>query len=57
MDSRRKVSQWFKNNPQEWWLRGQQKTECEIVYQQILINAKLLTGNRSEKPSWIGEVH
>ena len=54
---RRKVSQLFKNDPQERWLRGQRKKDGEIFYQQILINAKLQTGNRGQKPSWIGEVH
>jgi hypothetical protein len=57
MDSRRKVSQLFKNNPQESWLRGQQTKDGEILYQQILKNAKLQIGYRSQKPSWIGEVH
>jgi hypothetical protein len=41
MDSRREVSQVFKNNPQGSGLIGRPKTDGEIVCKQILINAKL----------------
>jgi hypothetical protein len=49
MDSKRKVSQLLKKNPQGSRLRGRPKTDCGIVYKQISINAKLQIGKRSKK--------
>jgi len=40
MDSKRKVSQVFNNNPQGHRLRGRLKTDGGIVYRQTLIDAK-----------------
>jgi len=53
----KEVSQAFNNNPQRSQLRGQQKTDGIIVYKQILINEKLQTEKKGQKPSWLGEVH
>ena len=44
MDSKGKVSQIFKNNPQGSRLRGRPKTDGGTVYKRILINADLKTG-------------
>jgi hypothetical protein len=50
MDSTRKVSQVFNNNPQESRLKGPpKKADSGTVYKQILIDAKLKTGKRGEK--------
>jgi len=54
VDSKRKVSQIFNNNPQGSRLRGRPKTDGGIVYKQVLINAKLQIGMRGQKTE---EVH
>ena len=54
MDSKRKVSQVFNSNPQGSWLRWHPKTDGEIVYKQILINAKLQIGKRGQKTKLTG---
>jgi len=48
MESKRKVSQVFKNNPQRSQQRGRPQTYGAIVYKEILINAKLNTGKRGQ---------
>ena len=55
LDTKRKVSQVFNNNPQGSWLRGQPKTDSGTVYKEVLIDAKLKTGG--QKQSWLGEIH
>jgi hypothetical protein len=49
MDSKRKVSQVFNNNPQGSRLRGRPKTDGGTVYKRILINEKLKTINGGQK--------
>ena len=49
MESKRKVSQVFNNNPQGLRLRGRPKTGTGTVYKQILIHAKLKAGKRGKK--------
>jgi hypothetical protein len=49
MDSERKVSQVFNNNPLESHLRWCPKTDGGIVYKQALINEKLQIGKRGQK--------
>jgi hypothetical protein len=51
MDSKRKVSQVFNNNPKGSRLGDDQETDGGIVYKQILINEKLQIGKRGEKQS------
>jgi hypothetical protein len=51
MDSERKVSQVFNNNPQRSRLRGRPKTDCGIEYKHILINAKLEIEKRGQTQS------
>ena len=55
MNSKRKVSQVFNNNPQGSRLRGQSKTDG-IGYKKILINPKLHIEKRGQTQSWLGEV-
>lgn len=53
MDSKRKISQAFNNNPQgnDWY--DDQKTDGGTVCKQILIDTKLKTGKRYQKtPEW-----
>jgi hypothetical protein len=47
----KEVSKAFNNNPQGSQLRGRQKTDGVIVYKQILINEKLQTEKKGQKPS------
>jgi hypothetical protein len=49
MYSKTKVSYVFYNNSQESRLRGRPKTDCGNGHKQILINAKLQIGKRSQK--------
>jgi len=49
MDSKTKVSYVFYNNPQGSRLRGRRKPDCGNGHRQILINAKLQIGKRSQK--------
>jgi len=56
LESKRKVSQVFNNNPQGSWLRGQPKTGGGTVYKSVLIDAKLKTGE-VKKQSWLEEIH
>jgi len=51
MDSKRKVSRAFNNNPQGSRLRRRPPTKkyCGVFYQQILINSKLQIGRRGPK--------
>ena len=51
VESKRKVSQVFKNYPQASRLIGRPKTDGGTVYRQILINAKLETLKRIKKQS------
>jgi hypothetical protein len=57
MDSKRKGSQVFNNNPQGSRLRGRPKTGGGIFYKQILINAKLQVGKICQKQGRLEEVH
>ena len=52
MESKR--CQVFNNNPQGSRLKGLLKTDGEIVYKQILINAKLEIGERGQKTELTG---
>jgi hypothetical protein len=54
MDSTRRVSQVFNNNPQRRRLRGRPKTDGGTVYKQILINPKLQIGKRGQKTEMTG---
>jgi len=38
-------------------MRTTKKTDGGTVYKQLLINAKLKTGKRGKKNSWLGEFH
>jgi hypothetical protein len=49
MDSERKVSQEFNNNPKGSRPRGQKKEDGGTVYKEILGDAKLKTGKRGQK--------
>jgi hypothetical protein len=55
MDSKSKVSQVFNSNSQGSRLRGRPKADGGIVYKEILLNAKLETGKRSQKAQLTGE--
>jgi len=54
MDTTRKVSQVFNNNPQGSRLKGRQKADGGTVYKQILIDVKLKTVKRGmgKKYDW-----
>jgi hypothetical protein len=49
MDSIRKISQVFSNNPMGNGLGDDQDTDGGIVYKQILINDKLQIGKRGNR--------
>jgi hypothetical protein len=49
MDSKRRVSQVFNNNPQGSRLIGRPKIDGGIMYEQVLIKAELKTGNRGHE--------
>jgi hypothetical protein len=54
MDSKRKVSQVFNNNPQGSRLRGRPKNRCwNFVQILIRVYAKLKTGKEVKKQSWL----
>jgi hypothetical protein len=54
MDSKRKVSQVFNNNVQGSRLRGRPNTNGGTVYEQILINGELKTGEKCQETELTG---